>query len=90
LLDETLVFIGSEIGWPESHSQDNIPILLAGGGGAFKTGRALDFRKNKSDNADPGISHNNLLVSIMNLLGDPRTTVQQDGKNYCSDPITLT
>ncbi len=90
LLDETLVFIGSEIGWPESHAQDNIPIMLAGGGGAFKTGRALDFRKNKSDDSDPGISHSNLLVSIMNLLGDPRTTVQQDGKNYCSDPITLT
>ncbi|MDX2050978.1 MAG: DUF1552 domain-containing protein [Polyangiaceae bacterium] len=89
LLDESLVFFGSEIGWPESHSQDNIPIMLAGGAG-IRTGRHLDFRKNKANDSDPGIPHNNLLVSILNLFGDARTSYQEPGKSLCNDPISLT
>ncbi len=88
LLDESVVFFGSEIGWPESHARDNVPIMLAGGAGSLRGGRHLDFRVNKSNLSDAGIPHNNLLVSIMNMLGDPRTEVQQPGKGHCANPIS--
>ena len=90
LLDESVVLFGSELGWPESHAQDNIPVMLAGGGGGLRTGRHLDFRGNKKEDDDKGIPHNNLLVSLLNLFGDPRTTYQQKGKDYCNRPFSLT
>jgi hypothetical protein len=64
LLDETVVFVGSQLSHPATHIKDDMPFLLAGGGG-LRTGRWLDFN---------GAPHNNLLVSILNLFGDPRTT----------------
>jgi hypothetical protein len=88
LLDESVVFFGSELGRPADHSKDNLPIMLAGGGGGLRTGRHLDFRANKNNDEDRGIAHNNLLVAILNLFGDPRTTYQEPGKSYCNDPIT--
>ena len=65
LLDESVVFFGSELGHPPTHEKKNIPFMLAGGGGGLKGGRMLDFG---------GKPHNNLLVSILNLFGDNRTT----------------
>ncbi len=64
LLDETIVFFGSEVSNPATHQKDNMPFLLAGGGG-LRTGRIIDYN---------GTPHNNLLVSILNLFGDPRTS----------------
>ncbi len=90
LLDESVVLFGSELGWPESHAQDNVPVMLAGGGSGLRTGRHLDFRANKNAGDDKGIPHNNLLVSLLNLFGDPRTTYQQKGKDYCNHPFSLT
>jgi len=87
LLDESVVFFGSELGWPESHDKNNVPLMLAGGGG-LRGGRHLDFRGNKSSDVDAGTPHNNLLLSILNLFGDPRTTYQEPGKNYCNNPIS--
>ena len=66
LLDESVVFFGSELGHPPTHEKKNVPLMLAGGGGGLKGGRMLDFG---------GKAHNGLLVSIMNLFGDTRTTV---------------
>lgn len=88
LLDESVVFFGSELGWPDTHAKDNLPLMLAGRGGGLRSGRHLDFRVNKSNDEDSGISHNNLLVAILNLFGDPRTSYQQEGRNYCNHPIT--
>ena len=65
LLDEAIVFFGSELQYPELHQKDNMPFILAGNGGGVRTGRWLRY---------PRQSHNNLLVSILNLFGDPRTT----------------
>lgn len=65
LLDESVVFFGSELGHPPTHEKKNMPFMLAGGGGGLKGGRMLDFG---------GKAHNNLLVSILNLFGDARTT----------------
>jgi hypothetical protein len=75
LLDESVVFFGSEIQDPPSHGKTNMPFVLAGGGG-MKTGRWLRYQS---------LSHNNLLVSILNLFGDPRQTFG-DAK-YCTGPL---
>jgi hypothetical protein len=65
LLDESVVFFGSELSDPPSHRKDNMPFLLAGRGGGLSGGRFLRYGRR---------SHNDLLVSILNLFGDPRTT----------------
>jgi hypothetical protein len=63
LLDESVVFFGSELADPPTHSKLGMPFLLAGNGGGLRTGRWVRY---------DGVSHNNLLVSILNLFGDPR------------------
>ena len=76
LLDESVVFFGSEIQDPPSHSRVNVPFLLAGGGGGLRGGRWL---KHQND------SHNDLLVSILNLFGDPRQTFGDP--KFCTGPL---
>ena len=63
LLDETVVFFGTELQHPATHAKKNMPFLLAGG--ALRTGRWVT--------AATDTPHNNLLVSLLNLCGDPRT-----------------
>ncbi len=75
LLDETLVFFGTELAHPPEHAKENMPFLLAGGG--IKGGRVLD--------CGPSTPHNNLLVSIFNHLGDPRTTFGD--QEFCQTPL---
>jgi hypothetical protein len=65
LLDESVVFFGSEGQDPANHAKTNMPFLLAGGGGGLRGGRFLQY---------PNLSHNGLLAAICNLLGDPRTS----------------
>ncbi len=66
LLDESVVFFGSELGDPPSHAKNNVPFLLAGGDGTtLRTGRWLKYG---------GVPHNKLLTSILNLFGDTRTS----------------
>jgi hypothetical protein len=80
LLDESVVFFGSELAQPPTHNKDNMPFLLAGGGGGLRGGR---FLRNEGL-ADP--SHNNLLVAILNLFGDERQTFGDPG--YCTGPLS--
>lgn len=80
LLDESVVFFGSELAQPPTHSKENMPFLLAGGGGGLRGGR---FLRNEGL-ADP--SHNNLLVAILNLFGDERQTFGNPG--YCTGPLS--
>jgi hypothetical protein len=65
LLDESVVFFGSEGQDPATHAKSDMPFLLAGGGGGLRGGRFLRY---------PNVSHNGLLASILNLFGDTRTT----------------
>jgi hypothetical protein len=65
LLDETVVFFGSELCHPPNHNKDNMPFLLGGAGGGLRGGRWVDYG---------GKPHNHLLVSLMNLFGDDRDT----------------
>jgi hypothetical protein len=63
LLDESVVFFGSELADPPTHKKVGMPFLLAGNGGGLRTGRWVKYNN---------LSHNDLLVSILNLFGDPR------------------
>jgi hypothetical protein len=60
VLDNTLLLWGNELGVGNSHTYKNIPWLLVGGGGYFKTGRYLQYTDQP---------HNNLLVSVCNAMG---------------------
>jgi hypothetical protein len=79
LLDESVVFFGSQQQSPATHAKDHMPFLLAGGGGGLKGGRMSSFE---------GRSHNDLLSSLANLFGDTRTTFGD--VEYCSAPLGLT
>jgi hypothetical protein len=76
LLDESVVFFGSEIQDPPSHRKNNMPFFLAGSGGGLKGGRWLKYNS---------LSHNNLLVSILNLFGDGRQVFGDP--SYCTGPL---
>lgn len=79
LLDESVVFFGTELAQPPTHSKADMPFLLAGAGGGLRGGRFL-----RNDGlADP--SHNNLLVAILNLFGDERQTFGDPA--YCTGPL---
>lgn len=77
LLDNTLVLSLSDHGDAAYHYTWDLPVILAGGaGGALKTGRHLDV---------PGTSNNDLLVSILNILGyDDKTFGRSE---YCSGGV---
>jgi hypothetical protein len=62
MLDHTTIIWTNELGKGNSHSLDNIPFVMVGGGLGFKTGRALEF-----DN----IAHNRLWLSIAHAFGHP-------------------
>ncbi len=65
LLDEAVLFFGSEVQHPATHIKSNMPFLLAGHGGGLRPDRWLAFDDR---------SHNDLLVGILNLFGDERTS----------------
>lgn len=73
LLDETVVFFGSELQDPPSHAKNNMPFLLAGNGGGLVTNRYLRYS---------GASHNDLLLGILRLFGDERQTFGD--ARYCT------
>lgn len=75
LLDESVLFFGTNIQDPSTHKKDDMPFLLAGGGG-LRTGRYVKF-----DHP----SHNDLLVSILNLFGDGRITFGDP--EYCTGAL---
>lgn len=61
LLDRTMVLYGTCMGSANSHSNDNLPVILAGGG--FKHGRHLAFDR------DNNYSLSNLYLSMLQRLG---------------------
>ncbi len=76
LLDESVVFFGSELSDPPSHRKESMPFLLAGGGGGLRAGRWVRY---------DGVSHNDLLVAILNLFGDDRQSFGT--AEYCNGPL---
>jgi hypothetical protein len=73
VLDDTLLMIASEMGNPQAHTSQNVPIVLAGGaGGRLAMGRHIRLKENpptaEGATSTP-ISHNHLLVSLANIYG---------------------
>jgi hypothetical protein len=65
LLDETVVFQGSEISF--NHDQPDMPFLIvAGDKTPFRTGRFVQ--------ATPKTPHNNLLLTLLHAFGVQATT----------------
>jgi len=77
LLDESVVLFGSELQDPPLHKKGNMPFLLAGQGGGLRGGRWVKYNN---------LPHNNMLVSILNLFGDTRTTFGDP--KFCSGPLS--
>lgn len=68
LLDNTIVFWGSEIGESTSHDLTRMPYVLAGGGATgLNSGRVVDYKSSPRDN-------NQLLVSLAQLMGASEVT----------------
>jgi Protein of unknown function (DUF1552) len=77
VLDNTLVLWVNELSRGNAHSHDRMPYVLAGGaGGALRTGRFLTYN---------GVSHNNLLVSCMNLMGVTGNSFGNPA--FCTGPL---
>jgi len=77
LLDESVVFFGSELAHPPIHTKQNMPFILAGKGGGLNPGRHVKFS---------GRTSNDLLVTILNLFGDTRTSYGEASFN--KGPLT--
>lgn len=60
LLDNTLIVWTNELGKGNSHTLDDIPFVMVGGGFDYRMGRALEF---------PKVPHNRLLLSLAHGFG---------------------
>ena len=81
MLDNSLVFLSSEIANGNAHNQDNKPILLLGSaGGKVKTGVHTTYK------ADPQA---NLFIAMLNALGVPATTFGTAGKAALSGILDI-
>ena len=69
MLDNTLLVWTNELGKGNSHTLDNIPLVLVGGGCGFQMGRSLKFDK---------VGHNRLWLTIAHAMG--HTGLQSFGK----------
>ncbi|HWC89040.1 MAG TPA: DUF1552 domain-containing protein [Pirellulales bacterium] len=74
LLDNTLIVWTNELGKGNSHTLDNIPFVLVGGGLDFRMGRSIKY---------PKLPHNRLLLSLAHGMGH---RLPRFGKpEYCGD-----
>jgi hypothetical protein len=65
MLDHTLLIWTNELGKGNSHTLENIPFVLVGGGLNFKMGRALNLG---------GVAHNRLWLALAHAFGHPIET----------------
>ena len=79
LLDNTLIVWTNELGKGNSHTLDNIPFLLIGGGFGFQMGRSLKFEK---------VPHNRLHLALAHGVGH---RIETFGKTALCDggPLNL-
>ena len=78
MLDNTLIVWTNELGKGNSHTLDNIPFVLVGGGLDFRMGRSLKFNR---------VPHNRLLLSLAHGFGHHITRF--GNPDYCGDgPLT--
>ena len=78
LLDNTTIVWTNELGKGNSHTRNNIPFVLVGGGLGWRAGRALDFGR---------VPHNRLLMSFCEAMGYPAASF--GNPDFCDDgPLT--
>lgn len=78
LLDNTLIVWTNELGKGNSHTHNDIPFLLVGGGGDFKMGRSVKFDR---------VPHNRLLMSLAHAYG--HHIPEFGNPDFCGDgPLT--
>jgi hypothetical protein len=79
LLDHTTIVWTNELGEGNSHSLEDIPWVLVGGGLGFATGRAIQY---------PGVPHHRLLLALAHAMGHTGL-VRFGNPDYCGDgPLT--
>ena len=76
LLDSTTVAWANEMGTGNSHSLEDIPWVLVGGGLGFRTGRSLKY---------DGVAHNRLLLAIAHGFGHTLDTFGE--KAFCEGGV---
>jgi hypothetical protein len=78
MLDHTTIVWTNELGEGNSHTLNNIPFVMVGGGLGFNMGRSLKYN---------GVAHNRLLLSLAEGMGHPLTSF--GNPDYCGDgPLT--
>ncbi len=76
MLDNTTIVWTNELGKGNSHTLNNMPMVLVGGGLDFRMGRALRF---------PKVAHNRLLMSFAHAFGH---RIDRFGNpDYCGDGV---
>jgi hypothetical protein len=73
LLDNTTIVWTNELGKGNSHTMDNIPFVLVGGGLDFKMGRSIKYNK---------LPHNRLHIAMAHAFGHRLETF--GNPNFCS------
>jgi len=81
MLDNTLIVWTNELGKGNSHTLDDVPYVLLGGGAGFKMGRAIAYDQTP---------HNRLWLAIAHAMG--HTGLKVFGKEeFCAEgPLVLT
>ena len=78
MLDNTTLVWTNELGKGNSHTRDNIPFVMVGGGLGFKMGQSMDFGK---------VPHNRLLMNFCEAMGHPEKAF--GNPDFCADgPLT--
>jgi hypothetical protein len=81
MLDNTTIVWTNELGQGNSHTLENIPFVLVGGGLGFRTGQAIAYGKK-------GVAHNRLLMSLAHGFGHEITRF--GNPDFCADgPLEL-
>ena len=76
MLDNTTIVWTNELGEGKSHTLDNIPFVLVGGGLGFKMGRYVKYEK---------VNHNRLLMSFAHAFGHRVPTF--GNPNFCAGGV---
>lgn len=80
MLDHTTIVWTNELGKGNSHTLDDVPFVLLGGGLGFKTGRVVKY--------DKQVAHNRLWLSVAHAFGHPIKTF--GSPNFCgAGPLSL-
>lgn len=74
MLDHTTLIWTNELGKGNSHTRNDIPFVLVGGGLGFQMGRAVKFNR---------VPHNRLLLSLSEAMGYPEKSF--GNPDFCAD-----